>query len=214
MAFGPDATASRGSTPPWSRARVGPGIQTKAQMQRPRDMPQMAPAQKNVLKMSNHWVWSGRCIVLSLSLCTTSRLAPWTRGSFFFPASAYWPVWPGQSTVLFRKRDRNCTGPFNWGEAHCAGENVKRRIGPFLQKSLKHQPKTNQQQNGHSPPRQPGTPRPGSQVHGPGSKRPKEHKRLQRQIQVRLNVHRNVKLESVRVQRLTSQDVSITHESN
>ena len=25
-------------------------------------------------------VWPGRCIVLSLSLCTTSRLAPWTRG--------------------------------------------------------------------------------------------------------------------------------------
>ncbi len=133
---------------------------------------------------------------------------------FFFPASAYWPVWPGQSTVLFRKRERNCTGPFNWGAAHCAGENVKRRTGPFLQKSLKHQPKTNQQQNGHSPPRQPGTPRPGSQVHGPGSKQPKEHKRLQRQIQVRLNVHRNVKLESVKVQRLTSQDVSSTHESN
>ena len=25
-------------------------------------------------------VWPGRCVVLSLSLCTTSRLAPWTRG--------------------------------------------------------------------------------------------------------------------------------------
>ena len=45
---------------------------------------------------------------------------------FFFPASAYWPVWPGQSTVLSRKRERSCTGPFNWGGAHCAGENVKR----------------------------------------------------------------------------------------
>ena len=45
---------------------------------------------------------------------------------FFFAASAYWPVWPGQSTVLSRKRERSCTGPFNWGGAHCAGENVKR----------------------------------------------------------------------------------------
>ena len=27
-------------------------------------------------------------------------------------------------------------GPFNWGEAHCAGEKVKRKIGPFQWKSL------------------------------------------------------------------------------
>ena len=73
-----------------------------------------------------------------------------------------------------------------WGRAHCAGENVKLQTGPLLQKSLH---KTSNQQTGHGPPRQPGTPRPGSQVHGPRSNT-KNHKRLQRQIQVRLNAHR------------------------
>ena len=33
--------------------------------------------------------------------------------------------------------EKCCTGPFNWGGAHCAGENVKRRTGPFLRKSLR-----------------------------------------------------------------------------
>ena len=39
-----------------------------------------------------------RSLHLSLSLFTTSRLTSWTRGEsnlFFFPAAAYWPVWPG-----------------------------------------------------------------------------------------------------------------------
>ena len=94
------------------------------------------------------------------------RLKPFEQGSqtnlghFFFPASAHWPVWPGQSTGLSRKRERSCTGPFNWGGAHCAGENVKQRTEPFLQKSLEKQTQTKPQQNGHSPPRQPETPRP------------------------------------------------------
>ena len=88
--------------------------------------------------------------------------------------------------------EKSCTGPFNWGGAHCAGENVKRRTGPFLRKSLNNQTRTTTQQKGRSPPRQPGTPRPGYQVHGPRRKQPKEHKRPHRQIQVRLNVHRNV----------------------
>ena len=34
------------------------------------------------------------------------------------------------------RSEKCCTGPFNWGEAHCAGEKVKRKIGPFLRKSL------------------------------------------------------------------------------
>ena len=72
--------------------------------------------------------------------------------------------------------EKCCTGPFNWGEAHCAGENVKRRTGPFLRKSLKNQTRTTTQQKGRSPPRQPGTPRPGSQVHGPKTAT-KAHKR-------------------------------------
>ena len=87
--------------------------------------------------------------------------------------------------------EKCCTGPFNWGGAHCAGENVKRRTGPFLRKSLKNQTRTTTQQKGRSPPRQPGTPRPGSRVHGPRITTT-ANKRLHRQIQVRLNVHRHV----------------------
>ena len=34
------------------------------------------------------------------------------------------------------RSEESCTGPFNWGEAHCAGEKVKRKIGPFQWKSL------------------------------------------------------------------------------
>ena len=87
-------------------------------------------------------------------------------GQFFFPASAYWPVWPGQSIVLSRSGEKICIGPFNWGGAHCAGERVKHKTGPKLQKSL-HQ--KHQQPTGHDPRQQPGTPRSGSQLHTPRS---------------------------------------------
>ena len=53
--------------------------------------------------------------------------------TFFFlrlPTGQYGPV-----SQLSRSEER-CTGPFNWGEAHCAGEKVKRKIGPFQWKSL------------------------------------------------------------------------------
>ena len=137
------------------------------------------------------------------------------------------------------RSEKCCTGPFNWGEAHCAGENVKRKIGLFQRKSadavakryrpwpkglradslpwfdsplvqgasrLRYTDKAQMQRPGHtgrkalatkkkdyssgslyepkrnknttkgrSPPRQPGTPRPGSQVHGP--KKPTTTKR-------------------------------------
>ena len=43
---------------------------------------------------------------------------------------------------------KNCTGPFNWGEAHCAGEKVKRWAGPFQRKSLTNQTRTTTQQRG------------------------------------------------------------------
>ena len=45
---------------------------------------------------------------------------------FFFlrlPIGQYGPV--SQLTVLSTTRELSCTGPFNWGGAHCAGENVK-----------------------------------------------------------------------------------------
>ena len=50
----------------------------------------------------------------------------------------------GTVSQLSRSEER-CTGPFNWGEAHCAGEKVKRKIGPFLRKSLKNQTRTRTQ---------------------------------------------------------------------
>ena len=58
-----------------------------------------------------------------------------------------------------------CTGPFNWGEALCAGEKVKQGR-TITRKSHKTQ-NNKQQEPGRSPPRQPGTPRPGSQLHEP-----------------------------------------------
>ena len=54
-------------------------------------------------------------------------------GVFFFlrlPYGQYGPV------SQLSRSEESCTGPFNWGEAHCAGEKVKRNIGPFLRKSL------------------------------------------------------------------------------
>ena len=41
----------------------------------------------------------------------------------------------GQVSHLSRS-EKCCTGPFNWGGAHCAGEKVKRKIGQFQRKSL------------------------------------------------------------------------------
>ena len=108
-----------------------------------------------------------------------------TLALFFFlrlPIGQYGPV------SQLSRSEESCTGPFNWGEAHCAGEKVKRKIGPFLRKSLKNQTRTRTQQKGRSPPRQPGTPRPGSQVHGPKRKTTTTNKRLHKQILVRLNV--------------------------
>ena len=64
--------------------------------------------------------------ILSDSLATKATGTLTKR--FFFPASAYWPVWPGQSTVsVGRTLSRS---------AHCAGEKVKRKKGPFQWKSL------------------------------------------------------------------------------
>ena len=65
--------------------------------------------------------------------------------SFFFlrlPYGQYGPV------SQLSRSEESCTGPFNWGEAHCAGEKVKRKIGPFLWKSLKNQTRTRTQQKG------------------------------------------------------------------
>ena len=103
---------------------------------------------------------------------------------FFFlrlPIGQYGPV------SQLSRSEESCTGPFNWGEAHCAGEKVKRKIGPFQWKSLWIKPNS-KTTKGRGPPRQPGTPRPGSQVHGPKRKTTTTNKRLHKQILVRLNV--------------------------
>ena len=58
---------------------------------------------------------------------------------FFFPRlpnGQYGPV-----SRMFQPKTRHCTGPFNWGGAHCAGEKVKRKTGPILQKSHQKQAK-------------------------------------------------------------------------
>ena len=109
------------------------------------------PARWAVTKKNTRTGWPHMLSFVSFSnvrwVCKMSAV----RRMVFFPASAYWPVWPGQSTVLSRKRERSCTGPFNWGGAHCAGENVKQTdSGPFLQKSLQ-QTQTKQQQKRAQP---------------------------------------------------------------
>ena len=55
-----------------------------------------------------------------------------TNKTFFLrlPNGQYGPV------SQLSRSEKCCTGPFNWGEAHCAGEKVKRKTGPFLRKSL------------------------------------------------------------------------------
>ena len=105
--------------------------------------------------------------------------------SFFFlrlPIGQYGPV-----SQLSRSEER-CTGPFNWGEAHCAGEKVKRKIGPFLRKSLKNQTKTRTQQTGAQPAT--ATRNPLARLPGARAKEEKTttNKRLHKQILVRLNV--------------------------
>ena len=85
-----------------------------------------------------------------------------------------------------------CTGPFNWGDAHCAGEKVKqtnRTISKEVSKLTTKQTKNKQQQPGRSPPRQPGTPQPGSQLHEPRKEQQPTRDFTMRQIKVRLNVH-------------------------
>ena len=108
------------------------------------------------------------------------------RRNFFFlrlPYGQYGPV------SQLSRSEKSCTGPFNWGEAHCAGENVKRRTGPFQRKSLTNQTKTTQQRgaarHGNQEP-------PGQAPRCTGrTKTTNTTKRLHRQILVRLNVQRN-----------------------
>ena len=125
---------------------------------------------------------------LTLPLATGFRLVPQEilEELFFFflrlPIGQYGPV-----SQLSRSEER-CTGPFNWGEAHCAGEKVKRKIGPFLRKSLKNQTRTRTQQKGA----QPATATRNPLARLPGARANEEtnptNKRLHQQILVRLNV--------------------------
>ena len=65
---------------------------------------------------------------------TTIQASPKVLSNLFFflrlPTGQYGPV------SQLSRSEESCTGPFNWGEAHCAGEKVKRKIGPFQWKSL------------------------------------------------------------------------------
>ena len=64
---------------------------------------------------------------------SASTMVLWCFAAFFFlrlPNGQYGPV------SQLSRSEKCCTGPFNWGEAHCAGEKVKRKIGPFQRKSL------------------------------------------------------------------------------
>ena len=80
---------------------------------------------------------TGRTIPIKMRICNLHFFAPiWMAQSvvlFFFlrlPTGQYGPV------SQLSRSEESCTGPFNWGEAHCAGEKVKRKIGQFQWKSL------------------------------------------------------------------------------
>ena len=75
----------------------------------------------------------GRCSNLHLRCSCYSPPGQEPGDTFFFlrlPNGQYGPV------SQLSRSEKCCTGPFNWGEAHCAGEKVKRKIGPFQRKSL------------------------------------------------------------------------------
>ena len=79
------------------------------------------------------WFQSGFRVVLEWSETIFKSLRPKLSNVFFFlrlPNGQYGPV------SQLSRSEKCCTGPFNWGEAHCAGEKVKRKIGPFQRKSL------------------------------------------------------------------------------
>ena len=130
------------------------------------------------------WFQRGFRVVSNRFFCSS---AIWGRspGLFFFlrlPYGQYGPV------SQLSRSEESCTGPFNWGEAHCAGEKVKRKIGPFLWKSLKNQTRTRTQQKGA----QPATATRNPLARLPGARANEEtnptSKRLHQQILVRLNV--------------------------
>ena len=106
---------------------------------------------------------------------------------FFFlrlPNGQYGPV------SQLSRSEKCCTGPFNWGEAHCAGEKVKRKTRPFLRKSRMNQKRTTTRQRGAA--RHGNQEPPGQAPRCTGQKTAtKAQRRLHRQIQVRLDVHRN-----------------------
>ena len=70
--------------------------------------------------------------LLETCLHTTTAPLPPQPGFFFLrlPNGQYGPV------SQLSRSEKCCTGPFNWSEAHCASEKVKRKIGPFQRKSL------------------------------------------------------------------------------
>ena len=123
---------------------------------------------------------SGRLIRGTVYLAALQRSGWMNTGSItlhmFFLRLLYGQCGP---VSQLSRSEKCCTGPFNWNEVYCAGENVKRRTGPFQWKSLTIQPATATRNFLTS-----------FQVHGLKTTT-KGNKRLQRQIQVRLNVHRS-----------------------
>ena len=93
-------------------------------------------------------------------------------------------------------RSVNCLGQKNAVQVHLIGAKPIVQVKRWNERkdhssgSLYEPNKNNNTTKGRGPPRQPGTPRPGSQVHGP-KKPTTTNKRLQRQILVRLNVQRS-----------------------
>ena len=143
----------------------------------------MKPARLRLILVSAADVRGAESWLGPLKTCRDSgQIYPWMPFFLRLPIGQY-----GSVSQLSRSEE-SCTGPFNWGEAHCAGEKVKRKIGPFLRKSLNNQTRTRTQQKGAQPAT--ATRNPLARLPGARAKEEKitTNKRLHKQILVRLNV--------------------------
>ena len=154
-------------------------------------------------RWSVYAVYPGLRTVLSLDVCTDDqRYRPTTsigrtaqihnfhmlhvRHLFFFCVCL----------MASMTRSVNCLGQKNAVQVHLIGAKPIVQVKRWNERqnhssgSLYEPNKNNNTTKGRSPPRQPGIPLPGFQVHGP-KKPTTTNKRLQRQILVRLNVQRS-----------------------
>ena len=117
--------------------------------------------------------FGGNAVFAKSCLLSTVQPIAWGRNRLHVRRKAFFllrlPFGQGDSASKFgaiRNKTLNCTGPLNWGEAHCAGEKVKRKKDHLPIESPGNKNWKQTAKHGRSAPRNPGTPRPGAQRHG------------------------------------------------